>query len=486
MRRIRVLVTSLIVAASILPNISPAFAVDLSGVTVTSSELVSVTNTPTLSKIYLNRFKPNETVYFQIHLHNAAPITIYESGSPTQFPAQSSVQFSLVSGAILAKTAIGLPIKEFTDGSGNPLIQIYPTPEDFPTLTLHGDTSLIAKSDILSTPVVTDGSYAIDSVGTGVRFFTKSAGNLIGFRKLSDTPEAPSAGGVGVYGYLEQKVLTVSATSPGTWTILDSNFNEIQSIGQVKTKYGTYYPEGHGITTSPNGNPVVIVTVPRKVDSSWLRRQYQLPILDCDIAEIHNGVAVSEFSFWDWAVQNKAVAEPLLDAMPLFNDPQDPKNSPIDTCHANSLQYFAKTHEYLISLRSPSILLILSQELKTVKSILPTNNALQHYARFDSPTEITALGNHTLDKLSTLLDFTYQNGKWNLKEVPFPVHVTYCGNTSIIDPTHLWLGGGCGPYTPGVLGTIYSYSASSGSVKEVGSLSMDKFNYSYRADLVKP
>ena len=77
MRRIRVLVTSLIVAASILPNISPAFAVDLSGVKVTSSELVSVTNTPTLSKIYLNRFKPNETVYLQIHLHNSAPITIF-------------------------------------------------------------------------------------------------------------------------------------------------------------------------------------------------------------------------------------------------------------------------------------------------------------------------------------------------------------------------------------------------------------------------
>lgn len=485
MARIRILIVSLVVAASILPTVSPAYAVDLSGVTVSSSESVSITNTSTLSKIYLNRFKPNETVYFKINLHNASPITLYDSGSPTQFPAEATFQFSLVSGSILTKSAIGSPIREFKDGSGNPLIEIYPTPEDFPTLTLRGDTSLISNRDILSTPVVQDGSYAIDSIGTGIRFFTKSPNNLIGFRKLSDTPIAPSAGGLGVYGYLEQKVLTVSATSPGTWTILDSNFNNVQTIQKVKTKYGTYYPEGHGITTSPNGNPVVIVTVPRKVDSSWLKRQYQLPILDCDIAEIRDGVAISEFSFWDWAVQNKKIAEPLFDAMPLFNDPQDPKNSPIDTCHANSLQYYANTHQYLISLRSPSILVILGQDLKTVKSIIPTNNSLQHYARFVSPTEITALGNHSLGKFSTFLDFTYQNGNWNLKEVPFPVHVVYCGNTSIIDATHLWLGGGCGAYTPGVLGTIYSYSTSSGLVKEVGSLEMEKFTYSYRADLVK-
>jgi len=442
-----------------------------------------VTNTPSLSKIYLNSFKPNATVFFRINLNNSAPITIYDATSPLEMLAKASFQFSLKSGALLAKSAIGSPIKEYQDANGKAIIQIFPTPADFPLISLKGDTSLIAKSEILSTPVVQDGAYAIDSIGTGIRFFTKSPNNLIGFRKLTDSPITPGYGGQGVYAYLEQYDLSVTATSPGAWRILDSNFSTIQRIEKVQTQFGSYYSEGHGMTVSPNGNPVVIVTATRKVDSSWLKRNYLLPILDCDIAEIHNGKAIAEFSFWNWAVKNKSIAQPLLDAMPLFNDPQDPKTSPIDTCHANSMQYSEQNHEYLISLRSPSILLILSQDLRTVRSIIKTNNSLQHFARFVSPTEISALGNYSLGKVSKFLDFTLVKGKWSLKETPFPVHVVYCGNTKKIDTTHIWLGGGCGAYTPGVLGTIYRIK--SGSMTEVGSVVMENFNYSYRADLIK-
>ena len=433
--------------------------------------------------MYLNSFKPNETIFFRINLNNSAPVTIYDGNSPLAMQAQASFQFSLKSGSILAKSAIGSPIKTYNDANGKPLIQIFPTPADFPLITLKGDTSLIAKSDIFSTPVVKDGTYAIDSVGTGIKFFTKSPNNLIGFRKLSDAPIQPGAGGQGVYAYLEQKDLSVTATSPGAWRILDSHFNTVQRIEKVQTQFGSYYSEGHGMTVSPQGNPVVIVTVPRKVDSSWLKRSYLLPILDCDIAEIHNGKAIAEFSFWDWAVKNKTIAQPLLDAMPLVNDPQDPKTSPIDICHANSMQYSQQSHAYLISLRSPSILIVLNADLKTVKSVIPTDDSLQHFARFLSPTEITALGNYSLGKVSKFLDFTLVNGKWSLKETPFPVHVVYCGNTQKIDATHIWLGGGCGAYTPGILGTIYSIN--SGTMTEVGSVAMENFNYSYRADLVK-
>jgi predicted RND superfamily exporter protein len=76
--------------------------------------------------------------------------------------------------------------------------------------------------------------------------------------------------------------------------------------------------------------------------------------------------------------------------MPLFNDPQNPKTSPIDICHANSLQYYSAANEFLISLRSPSLILILDSNLKTVRSVINADNALQHFARFKSKTEITA------------------------------------------------------------------------------------------------
>ncbi len=168
--------------------------------------------------------------------------------------------------------------------------------------------------------------------------------------------------------------------------------------------------------------------------------------------------------------------------MTIFNDPQSPTTSPIDVCHANSLQYSKATNEFVISLRSPSLLIILDSNLKVVKSVISTNNSLQHFARFVSKTEITALGNYSLDKYSKFLDFRLVNGNWKLKEIPFPVHVVYCGNTQYLDSTHIWLGGGCGTFADGVLGAIFKVSG--GTMTQVGTAKMKVFNYSYRADLV--
>jgi hypothetical protein len=168
--------------------------------------------------------------------------------------------------------------------------------------------------------------------------------------------------------------------------------------------------------------------------------------------------------------------------MPLFNDPQNPTSSPIDICHANSLEYYKPTNEFLFSLRSPSLILVLDSNLKIVKSVINANNSLQHFARFRSKTQITALGNYSLDKFSKFLDFKLVNGNWQLKEIPFPVHVTYCGNTEYLDSTHIWLGGGCGTFADGVLGAIFKVSG--GSMTQVGAAKMKGFNYSYRADVV--
>ena len=288
----------------------------------------------------------------------------------------------------------------FTDSSGSTILKVLPTPPDFPITSFTGDTSLIAKKQILSTPVVNNGTYALATQGSQINYFVKSPNNLIGFRQIDDTSLSPSVGGVPYYAYLEQTDFGVTATSPGIWRLLDKNFNSLERINKIKTKFGFLNSEGHGMTTSPNGNAVVITTPTRQVDSSWLKRQYKLPILDCDIAEVRNGVAIREFSFWDWAVAHKAIAQPTFDAMPLFNDPQNPNSSPIDICHANSMEYYKPLNTYLLSFRSPSIDVLISPDLKNITTILSTNSSLQHFARFNSKNQITDLGNYTFAKNS--------------------------------------------------------------------------------------
>jgi len=461
--------------------ISNAAALDINGITAISSENISIDTSSKVLKIYLNTFRPNNQVYFEVNFHNTEVLSVINDGDSLTLPIAATLRLNVVSGPVLDQKLIAAPIREIDDTHGNPIVQIYATPADFPVISFTGDTSLIKKKEILSTPVVKDGTYAIDSIGTDVKFFIKFPGNLIGFRKLTDAKAEGTYSGTPIYGYLEQKDFSVSATSPGIWRLLDSKFEAVSRINKVKTKFGSYFPEGHGMTIAPSGNPIVITAVTRTVDSSWLKRGYLLPILDCDIAEVKNGIAVKEFSFWDWAVANKAISQQFLDAMPLFNDPQNPTTSPIDICHANSLQYYKATNEFVISLRSPSLILILDSNLKVVKNVLDANNSLQHFARFKSKTEITALGNYSLDKYSKFLDFTLVNGKWQLKEIPFPVHVTYCGNTQYLDSTHIWLGGGCGTFADGVLGAIYKVNA--GAMTQVGAAKMAGFNYTYRADL---
>jgi len=475
------LTSSLVIIGLLGAPIPKAAAFDVNGITAISSENISTDTSSKVLKIYLNIFRPNNRVYFEVNFHNTEPLPVINDGVAMTLPIASTLRLDVTSGAVLDQKLIADPIREIDDAAGNPIVQIFAAPADFPVISFTGDTSLIKKRELLSTPVVKDGTYAIDSFGTDIKFFIKFPGNLIGFRKLTDAKAEATYSGTPIYGYLEQKDFSVTATSPGIWRLLDSKFQAVSRINEVKTKFGTVLPEGHGMTTAPSGNPVVITAVTRTVDSSWLKRRYLLPILDCDIAEVKNGVAIKEFSFWDWAVANKAVSGPFLDAMPLFNDPQNPTTSPIDICHANSLEYYKPTNEFLFSLRSPSLILILDSNLNVVKNVLNANNSLQHFARFKSKTEITALGNYSLDKYSKFLDFKFINGKWQLKEIPFPVHVTYCGNTRYLDSTHIWLGGGCGTFADGTLGAIFKVSA--GAMTQVGAAKMTGFNYSYRADL---
>ena len=451
---------------------------------VTSSENISTAISGNTLSVYLNTFRPNTQIYFQIRLNNPKPINVVNGDSTLNVPAEGSFNLSVNSGKVLAQKDVDTPVKtlQLLNNSVSTFIKIYPTPSNFPKVSFSGDTSLVNSKMILSTPVMPNGSYALATTGTNINFFVYSPNNLMGFRRVSDASADPVAGGTPMYQYLEQKDFSVTATSPGIWRYLDSAFNVVSRLNEISLKSGIYYSDGHGATVSQTGNSVVLIPVKRIVDSSWLQRSYKLPILDCTIAEVQNGKAIREWSMWDWAVANKSTSEPLLDKMPLFNDPQNPTTSPIDVCHANSIQYYKPLNVYLVSLRSPSIIVILDSKLQSVRSVLPTDNTLQHFARFTSNNEITALGNNTLGKNSKFLDFTLQSGKWVLKEYDFPYLVSYCGNTNYLDSTHIWLAGGCGPYKASTLGSVFKINGS--NLSEVGEVEMQNFTYSYRADVM--
>ena len=474
------IVIGLISAGLISPS---AYAThDATKIDVLSSENISTADVNNVKEVYLNTFRPNTQIFFKISMNNAEATTLVSNGSKLDLAPNSTFQFSVTSGATLDQATLKEPIRLFTDAAGKDVIKVFPTPPDFPITTFSGDTSLVAKRQILSTPVVTTGTYALATKGTQVNYFIRSPNNIIGFRNIDDSSVKPSLGGVPFYAYLEQTDFGVTATSPGYWRILDKNFNPIERINKVQTKFGLLPSEGHGMTTSPNGNAVVITTPTREVDSSWLKRQYKLPILDCDVAEIRDGKAINEFSFWDWAVAHKAIAQPMFDAMPLFNDPQNPTSSPIDICHANSMEYYKPANVYLLSFRSPSIVVVLDSKLKSIKSILHTNGSLQHFARFVNKNQITSFGNYTFGKASKFQVFNRKGNDWKLTEYEFPVHAEYCANANFLDKSHVWLGGGCGPFTPGVLGAIYKIDGL--KLVEVGQVKLDKFTYSYRADLL--
>ena len=318
-------------------------------ITVLSSENITTSIDGTSLNIYLNTFRPNMSVGFVINLHNSDSATITTEKNSLVVPPNGSFQFTVDFKNSLQNSDLKTPLRSYSlDGTPQSRIQVFSTPPDFPTISFSGDTSLIKNKQVLSTPVVKEGNYAISSIGTSINFFTKSANNLLGFRRLTDNSAVPTPGGTPVYGYLEQKDFHVTATSPGIWRLLDSGFNTVSRINALKTKFGTVLPEGHGMTISPSGYPVVITTPTRNVNSNWLKRPFDRPILDCDIAEVHNGKSIREFSFWDWADKNRSLMEPFLDGMALFTDPQNPKATPYDICHANSLQYSNYLNAYEI------------------------------------------------------------------------------------------------------------------------------------------
>ena len=227
-------------------------------------------------------------------------------------------------------------------------------------------------------------------------------------------------------------------------------------------------PEGHDITVSQSGNPVVMTYFPRTVDSSWLAKPYPGLVFDCGISEIDKkSKAINSFSAWDYVSANTKVWKPILDKSETAIDTSTGYTA-TDWCHINSLEYDAATSQYIVSFRSLDRIFILSKDLKKVNAILYQPDARQHYARMINPTTITALGNYTSGSASNLLTWTLKKGKWSLKKEILPLHMLYCGNINRLSSTTYFVGGGCGTATPGTLGYVISTATTPWSL--IGSL----------------
>ncbi len=477
------LLISVLIFAVLGGATAQAASANYSKADVVASESVTTLATASGVKIYLSTFRPGMSVYLNMVLHVNATLSSTSKNIVAFNNVAGNLQMELKFPTVLSTSNISQAITTFTDASGTARIQIFPMPADFPKLNLSGDKTISGNLSYLMTPTTSAGSYAIATHGLNIAFFVKSPRFIVGFRELNDSPLIPYPSGTARYGYLEQVALNNQSLSPGIWRLLDSNFEQVGRVASIDIGGTSWLPDGHGMTTAPDGNPVVMIPVTRTVDSSWLASPYPKSILDCTVAEVSNGKPVHSFSLWDWANSHQNQSKALMDAGLRAPDPYQP-NGPLDICHSNSLQYSAQLGEYLVSIRSLSIIFILDKNLSTVKQILSAPGAMQHFARFNGTDSITALGNYSNEKFSRFMNWSLVNGTWVLKEITLPIHVVYCGNTQYIDKTHIWVGGGCQAFAKNVLGILYDISGS--TPVEKSRLTASAMGFSYRVDLYKP
>jgi hypothetical protein len=460
-----------------------AAAPDYSKSNVVASEDVATKITKDGIKVYLNTFRPNMDLYLNVVLHVNATLTSKDKSAISLNYTNGVLQFHFRFGPYLTASAKTIALATIKDDAGVPRIQIYGIPADFPVMSLQGNTSITSELSFLATPTTSDGAYAIATSGLKVQYFVKSQRFIVGFRELSDSNPIAFPSGTPRYAYLEQVQLNHESLSPGIWRFLDSTFETIGRVNSFTAYNQNLQSDGHDLTVAPDGNPVVLAVPTRTVDSSWLAKPYSGDISDCIVSEVSNGKTIHSFSLWDWASTHQAQAKSLLDNGLRDPDPAQPKG-PSDICHANSIQYNAATKEYLLSARSLSALLILDSTLTTVKQVLSSPGSMQHFARFNSPTDITALGNYTNEKFSRFQEWKLIGSTWTLSEITLPIHVQFCGNAQMVDKSHLWVGGGCQAFEKNVLGVLYDVSKS--SPQEVSRLVASSMGYSYRVDLYKP
>ena len=123
-------------------------SLDLSKISVLSSENISTASVDGHLEVYLNSFRPDTKIFFKVPLHHSAPPPLFSHGRKLDLAANGTFQFSTTSGSTLDQSSIKDSIRTFTDPSGTTILKVLPTPPDFPITSFTGDTSLIAKKQI--------------------------------------------------------------------------------------------------------------------------------------------------------------------------------------------------------------------------------------------------------------------------------------------------------------------------------------------------
>lgn len=462
-------------------NLPTATAVDLAKTQVRASEKIEVINSNDLVNVYMNIFRPNSDTWLTIDFPDEVVPRI-ASGQTKELNINGHLlQVRIQSGTYLSENL--QPILTIADALGKTILKLYPAPIDLPQVNFEGNVAEMKKLSYLLTPSVSNGSFTMAVQSGRIRYFERFSNLVLAFRDISDSPEMRLPSGTAKYAYLEKMELNRPNYTPGIWRLLDSDFEAVGKISSFSVFNQRVYPEGHGITTSPIGTPVVMSYVARRIDSSWLDKPYDAPILDCVFSQLSNGKAIRSFSVWDWLNSHRATTKAILatgDRVVDFTR----TDKAIDYCHANSLIYSKSLKSYVVSLRNLNLVIIIDSTLKNVVGQMYSPGSGQHFARVLNSNQITALGNYTAGVNSKLQTWTKTGTNWNLSEINFPIKLPYCGNAQVVPSNQIWVAGGCVNFEKETAGILYSSAKS--PVAEIGRLKLLNSPGSYRVDLYKP
>ena len=462
-------------------NLPTAEAVDLAKTQVFSSEKIEVINSNDLVNVYMEVFRPNSDIWLTIDFPDGV-VPRVASGQTKELNINGHlIQVRIQNGIFLSEDL--QPILTIADALGKTILKIHPAPIDLPQVNFEGNVAEMKKLNYLLTPSLSNGSFTMAVESGRIKYFERFSNFVLAFRDISDSPEMRLPSGTAKYAYLEKIELNRPNYTPGIWRLLDSDFEAVGKISSFSVFNQRVYPEGHGITTSPIGTPVVMSYVARKIDSSWLDKPYDAPILDCVFSQLSNGKAIRSFSVWDWLNSNRAITKAILATGDRTVD-FTRTDKAIDFCHANSLVYSKSLKSYVVSLRNLNLVLIIDSALRNVVGLMYSPGSGQHFARVLNPNQITALGNYTAGANSKFQTWTKTGTSWNLSELNLPIKMPYCGNAEVLSSNHIWVAGGCWNFEKETAGILYSSAKL--PVSEIGRFKLLNSVGSYRVDLYKP
>jgi hypothetical protein len=458
-----------------------AAEIDFTGTRVFASEKFEISTKSSGVKVYLNAFRPNSSIWLNFDFPDGVAPVISSGETDELNITGHLMQLKIKTGSYLPSNSS--PILSVSDRDNKRILELFSSPVSLPSINNEGNLLEIEKLNFLLTPAISNGTFAMAIQEGKVRFFEGFPNMVIAFRDLSDSPPLRLPGGTARYAYLEKIEINRATYLPGIWHLLDSNFQPIGKIGNFKVFGQTVYPDGHDITTSPTGAPVVMSYLSRSVDSSWLDTPFKAPILDCVFSQLSNGRAVRSFSVWDWLNSNREFSKRILELGDRAAD-LTRAEKPIDFCHSNSIQYSKVLDSFVISLRNLDLVLLVDKKLENSTHRLYSRGSRQHFARVVNSGKLTAFGNYTDGKISKLQTWNKSGAIWELNETDFPVKLAYCGNAQILPNNRVWVGGGCGNFEKETTGILYSSSKL--PVTEIARLKLVGSSGSYRVDVYKP